>query len=105
MHVFGHTHFGWDAVVDGVRYVQAALAYPAERRARWHTLANGDFGRQGPLLLWSSSSGFAPKRSCRWSGYYEHHARDPGGHLFELAAYAARGFQRPGMRQFVNIME
>ena len=24
IHVFGHTHFGWDAVHDGVRYVQAA---------------------------------------------------------------------------------
>ncbi|CAE7323000.1 unnamed protein product [Symbiodinium natans] len=23
VHVFGHTHFGWDAVHDGVRYVQA----------------------------------------------------------------------------------
>lgn len=31
-HVFGHTHFSWDAVIDGVRYVQWPLAYPQERQ-------------------------------------------------------------------------
>jgi hypothetical protein len=30
-HIFGHTHFAWDAVVGGVRYVQWPLAYPQER--------------------------------------------------------------------------
>lgn len=35
-HVFGHTHFCWDAVIDGVRYVQAPLAYPrAEEENEW----------------------------------------------------------------------
>jgi len=24
VHVFGHTHFGWDATIEGVRYMQAA---------------------------------------------------------------------------------
>lgn len=52
VHIFGHTHFGWDAVHDGIRYIQAALAYPGERRARWASLANGAFGREGPLLVW-----------------------------------------------------
>ena len=41
LHVFGHTHFGWDSRVDGVRYVQAALATPAERRRRPRSLAIG----------------------------------------------------------------
>ncbi|GLI67157.1 hypothetical protein VaNZ11_011370 [Volvox africanus] len=38
MHVFGHTHFAWDAVRDGIRYVQAPLAYPSERRFRLRSL-------------------------------------------------------------------
>jgi len=91
VHVFGHTHFGWDAVHDGVRYIQAALAYPNERLQRWHTLSVGEFGRAGPLLIWSSATGFVPKMTCRWSGYYEHHPREPD-RVFELAHYAARSF-------------
>lgn len=93
LHVFGHSHFGWDATLEGVRYVQAALAYPTERRSRWHTLKVGDFGPDGPLLLWSSVGGFAPARHCRWSGYYERHQREPQ-RVFELASYAASQFQR-----------
>lgn len=31
-HIFGHTHFAWDTVADGVRYVQWPLAYPQERQ-------------------------------------------------------------------------
>ena len=31
-HVFGHTHFSWDATYSGVRYVQWPLAYPQERQ-------------------------------------------------------------------------
>ena len=38
MHVFGHTHFGWDMQLDGVRYIQAALAYPYERELRMRSL-------------------------------------------------------------------
>ena len=62
LHVFGHTHFGWDATFedDGVRYIQAALAYPTERCTRWHTLSVGAFGADGPLQIWSSVTGFAP---------------------------------------------
>ena len=90
MHAFGHTHFGWDAKLDdGVRYVQAALAYPGERISRWHTLKVGDFGADGPLLLWSSKDGFAPHMHCRWSGFYEVHRREPE-RVWELATYAAR---------------
>lgn len=93
VHVFGHTHFAWDAIHDGVRYIQAALAYPAERRARWASLQNGDFGLRGPLLIWSSDTGFAKKRSCRWSSYYEHHGREPE-RVWELARYAAASHRR-----------
>eukprot|EP00928_Gymnodinium_smaydae_P042732 TRINITY_DN28738_c0_g1_i1.p1 TRINITY_DN28738_c0_g1~~TRINITY_DN28738_c0_g1_i1.p1 ORF type:complete len:407 (+),score=63.38 TRINITY_DN28738_c0_g1_i1:143-1222(+) len=93
VHIFGHTHFGWDAVHDGVRYIQAALAYPNERRARWPSLAIGDLGCAGPLLLWSSESGFVPKMKCRWSEYYEHHGRHPE-RVFELASYSAKYYQK-----------
>ena len=87
---------------DGVRYVQAALANPAERLARWHTLAIGAFGLDGPLLLWAASSGLVPKMHCRWSGFYEHHERmrTPDGRVFQLARYAAR-FARTDKRAAV----
>lgn len=32
IHVYGHTHFNGDTIIDGVRYVQNALAHPNERR-------------------------------------------------------------------------
>lgn len=96
VHIFGHTHFAWDATIEEVRYIQAALAYPAERRTRWPSLAMGDFGAE-PLLVWSSYTGFVPKMHCRWSTYYEHHAREPK-RVFELAAYAARHYKKTDPR-------
>jgi hypothetical protein len=86
------THFGWDATLDdGIRYIQAALSTPPERLSRWHTLSIGEFGRE-PLCIWSSVDGLAPKMHCRWSGFYEHHARmrSADGREFQLARYAAR---------------
>eukprot|EP00931_Biecheleriopsis_adriatica_P070045 TRINITY_DN43842_c0_g1_i1.p1 TRINITY_DN43842_c0_g1~~TRINITY_DN43842_c0_g1_i1.p1 ORF type:complete len:386 (+),score=69.12 TRINITY_DN43842_c0_g1_i1:36-1193(+) len=98
VHVFGHTHFGWDAIHDGVRYMQAALGYPYEREMRWPSMSNADFGNKNqPLLIWSSDSGFSPKTRCRWSGYYEHHGRSPEK-VWELASYAARGFRQTDKR-------
>ena len=42
VHVFGHTHFGWDATIQrngrSTRYIQAALATPAERSRRPRSL-------------------------------------------------------------------
>ena len=40
VHVFGHTHFSWDARLPscgapGTRFVQWPLAYPSERRCVW----------------------------------------------------------------------
>jgi hypothetical protein len=31
-HVFGHTHFLWDATIKSVRYVQWCLGTPKEQR-------------------------------------------------------------------------
>ena len=80
-----------------MRYVQGALAYPGERRSRWHTLKIGDFGHDGPLLLWSSKHGLAPHMHCRWSGYYAHHPREPE-RVWELAQYAANQWPRTDAR-------
>ena len=32
IHIFGHSHILWDEEINGVRYLQHALAYPKERR-------------------------------------------------------------------------
>ena len=57
-HIFGHTHFAWDACLDGVRYVQWPLGYPRERRCRlalrklhWMLAAQGSLG-SAPQLGW-----------------------------------------------------
>lgn len=38
VHIFGHTHFGWDMVVGGIRYIQPPVGYPVERRKRLRSL-------------------------------------------------------------------
>ena len=34
VHIFGHTHFGWDMNVAGTRYIQNPWGYPQERTHR-----------------------------------------------------------------------
>lgn len=82
VHVFGHTHFGYDLVVDGIRYVQAPLAMSSERQSRGTTVAVGDFpdgkSRPHPFLVWHSRSGWAPRcRGAAWSAYVERYGRRP----------------------------
>lgn len=43
VHVFGHTHFSWDASLRGTRFVQWPLAYPAERARRCSRAAENHF--------------------------------------------------------------
>ena len=89
-HVYGHTHFGGDTVLDdGVRYIQAALAYPAERVSRGGSLRVGGaspgdraapFPAAGPLMVLDTaekSGGWAPKQLAWWSDFYETHERQP----------------------------
>ena len=87
LHVFGHTHFGWDAEIDEIRYVQAALATPKERRRRMRTLEIGGIASE-PLEIYNgartarftgrSTAAFAPRRHAVWSEYYRHTDRTPG---------------------------
>lgn len=83
-HVFGHTHFCWDSTLDGIRYVQAPLAYPSERAKR----VNGGAGWL-PFLLYDSSRGglVGGPVACHWSDYYRAHAREPDN--TELAPWVA----------------
>ncbi|ONM05546.1 Ser/Thr protein phosphatase family [Zea mays] len=69
-HVFGHTHFCWDSVVDEIRYVQAPLAYPRERKRRM----NGE----GWLPFCVYRDGFNPEiYPALWSDYYNKNKREP----------------------------
>ena len=100
MHVFGHSHFGWDATLDdGVRYVQAALATPRERRQRPGSLQVGECmgecaGESLALQLYDGKAGqFCEERSAAWSDHYREHARRPNLTFpapWVLAHYAQR---------------
>lgn len=95
LHVFGHTHFGWDATVAGTRYIQAALGYPHEWEQRPASMEIGSLPHE-PAVIWDSASGFAPPMPARWSGYYERNPRRPEI-THTLAPYVARMYGRlPG---------
>ncbi|XP_021292045.1 uncharacterized protein LOC110422453 isoform X1 [Herrania umbratica] len=82
-HVFGHTHFCWDAIVDGIRYVQAPLAYPRERRRRMN---GGETWL--PFCIYSDGEFSGRISPCYWSDYYAANPRAP--HNTQLAPWVAR---------------
>jgi hypothetical protein len=71
--------------VDGVRYVQAALAYPRERKARGKSLAVGNAPMELLQLYDAATDAFTPQQSAQWSDWYKTHAREPTN--MELASY------------------
>eukprot|EP00927_Polykrikos_kofoidii_P061874 TRINITY_DN5669_c0_g1_i1.p1 TRINITY_DN5669_c0_g1~~TRINITY_DN5669_c0_g1_i1.p1 ORF type:complete len:420 (+),score=50.89 TRINITY_DN5669_c0_g1_i1:127-1386(+) len=84
VHVFGHTHFGWDEVLDGVRYISPPVGMPRERGFRLPTIACGDFPQTKvtdapakPLLLWDACSGIAPHYEAFWPEFYRKNERTP----------------------------
>ncbi|KAK1257097.1 hypothetical protein QJS04_geneDACA019240 [Acorus gramineus] len=85
-HVFGHTHFCWDAMLDGIRYVQAPLAYPRERKRRMN-------GGEDWLPFCIYFGGFTDKLSpCYWSDYYSKNKREPQNTV--LAPWVAKFYTR-----------
>ena len=87
VHCFGHTHLGWDMTLDdGVRYLQAPLAYPDERRQRLGTVACGTdfpYGSRGgvantPVLVYDAiERRYPPKYDAGWSNFYAKYPRRP----------------------------
>ena len=85
-HVFGHTHFGWDMEIDGIRYVQASLAYPREWEYRARSLSLGTMSEENdfqPVCVWEEdptgqSNGFPNVvLGGYWSDRYYHVDRKP----------------------------
>jgi len=84
-HVFGHTHFCWDSVVDEIRYIQAPLAYPRERKRRMNS--------EGWLPFCVYRDGFNPEiYPALWSDYYNKNKREPEN--TQLAPWVARHFSK-----------
>ncbi|KAF5184692.1 hypothetical protein FRX31_025724 [Thalictrum thalictroides] len=86
-HVFGHTHFCWDAVLDGIRYVQAPLAYPKERKRRMNGGENWL-----PFCIYANCGLTGRQSPCYWSDYYSNNAREPEN--TELAPWVAKFYAR-----------
>ncbi|KAH9602192.1 hypothetical protein KSS87_000808 [Heliosperma pusillum] len=85
-HVFGHTHFGWDAFLDGIRYVQAPLAYPRERKRRM----NG--GEDWLPFCIHSDGKFTQRQHFDWSNYYSVNPREPDN--LHPAPWVAKYYKR-----------
>jgi hypothetical protein len=65
--------------LEGIRYLQYPLSYPAEREARLRTIEVGD-NPSSPQVVYDCSSGhFVEQQSTVWSDYYSSNARDPHG--------------------------
>lgn len=85
-HLFGHTHSGWDAILDSIRYTRAPLAYPRERKRRM----NG--GEDWlPFCIFSNGS-FTERGDFAWSDYYSVNPRDPD--IQQLAPWVAKLYRR-----------
>ena len=93
-HVFGHTHFGWNAVLDDVRYIEAALATPKEWNTRPRSLQVGKFNNTSdePLRVYDGDAFVADDQRAMWSEYYQKNARTPDN--VELAPHSREFVRR-----------
>eukprot|EP00898_Chlorokybus_atmophyticus_P002574 jgi/Chlat1/3317/Chrsp22S03413 len=111
VHLFGHSHFSWDATHNGIRrvkvelcwvadiglyvelaytYVQAPLAYPNERRHKM----NGGLAWLPFCIYDSVGGGFPAPITAHWSDYYKNNARQPDNH--ELAHWVQHMYKPVG---------
>ena len=108
MHVFGHTHFGWDTTIEDVRYVQTPLCYPQERQQRARSISIGPNGgiAMGPVCVWSvefdsgtedaAHPALLPlQHNAHWSAYYRQNLRTPEN-TTELSPWVASRYKRVG---------
>ena len=97
VHIFGHSHFGWDATLDGVRYVQAPLALPKERERRPHSLAIGESGDLPTKLFDGNTGAYVKPLRAAWSDHYKRTERTPHDTFpapWVVAHYASRSPSR-----------
>lgn len=85
VHVFGHTHFGWDQELSGIRYISPPIGMPRERSERLATISTGNFleamqeheQTPRPVLIWDHCAGLPPQYEAGWSGFYSEYKREP----------------------------
>ncbi|KAJ8420238.1 hypothetical protein Cgig2_019836 [Carnegiea gigantea] len=75
-HLFGHTHFGWDAILDGIRFgcltkVYTSLSKRTEKKNEW---------------------GFTERGHFAWSDHYSINPRSPD--IQQLAPWVAKLYRR-----------
>ncbi|CAJ1398309.1 unnamed protein product [Effrenium voratum] len=83
-HAFGHTHVGWDTVLEGIRYVHWPLGNVKEQKGQTMMQNLGGF-----LLLYDSA--WAPIQFTHWAYFYDYmEPRQPGSTA--LAPWVSYGY-------------
>ena len=95
VHVFGHTHFGYDMEIDGIRYLQAALATPQERAFGGSIVSLGHFPviEAKPCKVWDSDHGWPEVYRSSWCEYYRRYGRQ--AHVTSIVPSVCCNFYSP----------
>mmetsp|Transcript_113626 Transcript_113626/g.332021 ORF Transcript_113626/g.332021 Transcript_113626/m.332021 type:complete len:458 (-) Transcript_113626:32-1405(-) len=76
LHVFGHSCFGWDAVISGTRFVQAPLATLDQRLVGDTAIGNFPNFESGEPLMLRQGQAWAEPYVAGWSEYYKKYPRE-----------------------------
>ncbi|CAE7439971.1 Pacrg [Symbiodinium microadriaticum] len=96
VHVFGHTHFGYDMEIDGTRFLQAALATPQERAFGGSIVSLGTFPvieASKPCKVWDSDHGWPSIYRSSWCEYYRRYGRQ--AHVTSIVPSVCCNFYSP----------